>query len=252
MNENTGSFGQRAARTLTRLLIGLVVLALGGAVTFLLSQLNARTFTLQVRDDQLVVMKGRMLPAGALPYHPIDPSLADAYAPVPLEGLPPGGLLERRFTERDELDRVLFDLLEQLARPRIASDDPQALERGLYYLRRAERLNGLSEEQRRTLRGMQAEVSFYLARTRLDDARRQIVEAVAQLRLAADSRSRHARSANQMLSEVEPAAKALEDVLRRAVHSLSAPPPPSPPAEQPAPAPPPGPEASPTGPASPR
>ena len=227
MKENPGGFGRRLARTLTHLVVGLGVLALGGAVLFLLSQLNARTFTLEVQEDRLIIMKGRLLPAGALPFHPADPGLADAYAPLPLDGQPPGSLLERRFTERDELDRALFDLLERLARPRVMSDDPQALERGLYYVRRAEKLGGLSEEQRRTLGNLQAEVSFFLARSRLDDARRQLVEALAQLRLAADSRGRHARSANQMLSEVEPSVKALEESLRRAVHSLSAPPPPS-------------------------
>lgn len=214
--------GSRAMRTLTRLLVTLVVLALGGAVAFLLSQLNARTFTLAVDSGHLVVMKGRMLPWGAAPFRPSDVGLADTYAPIPLEGRDvPQSLLTQRFTERDELDRALFSELEALARPRIASDEPQRIERGVYYLRRAERLTGLSEEQRASLKRMQAEVAYYQARQKMEDARKLITEALAQLRLASESENRHARNAHQMLTVVEPATTALEQALRNAVHTLS-------------------------------
>lgn len=218
-------FGSRAMRAFTRLVVTLLVLAMGGAVAFLLSQLNARTFTLAVESGQLIVMKGRMLPWGAAPFQPSDTGLADTYAPVPLEGHDvPQSLLTERFSERDELDRALFTQLEALARPRIASDEPQRIERGVYYLRRAERLTGLSEEQRATLKRMQAEVAYYQARQKLDDARKLISEAMTQLQLASDSDNRHARNANQMLTEVKPATAALEEALRKAVHNLSAPP----------------------------
>jgi hypothetical protein len=218
-------FGSRAMRALTRLVVTLLVLAMGGAVAFLLSQLNARTFTLAVEDRQLIVMKGRMLPWGAAPFQPSDTGLADTYAPIPLEGHDvPQSLLTERFGERDELDRALFTQLEALARPRIASDEPQRVERGVYYLRRADRLTGLSEEQRATLKRMQAEVAYYQARQKMDDARKLISDALAQLKLAAESDNRHARNANQMLTAVEPATQALEEALRKAVHSLSAPP----------------------------
>ncbi|WP_224249690.1 IF-2 protein [Hyalangium gracile] len=235
-------FGARAMRTLTRLVVTLLVLAMGGAVAFLLSQLNARTFTLAVDSGQLIVMKGRMLPWGALPFRPSDVGLADTYAPIPLENHDvPASLLTQRFSERDELDRALFTQLEALARPRIASDEPPRVERGVYYLRRAERLTGLSEEQRTSLKRMLAEVAYYQARQRMEDARKLIAEALAQLRLASESDTRHARSANQMLSQVEPAANALEESLRKAVHTLSAPP-----SQEQAPAPTPTPPAAPT------
>ncbi len=217
-------FGSRAMRAFKRLVVTLLVLAMGGAVAFLLSQLNARTFTLEVEDGQLIVMKGRMLPWGAAPYRPSDAGLADTYAPIPLEGHEvPSSLLAERFSERDELDRALFPQLEALARPRIASDEPQKVERGVYYLRRAERLTGLSQEQRTTLKGLLAEVAYYQARQKLDDARKLIADALAQLRLAAEGDNRHSRNANQMLTKVEPSATKLEQDLRDAVHSLSAP-----------------------------
>src|SRR5215469_6294077 len=104
------SFTQRSKSAFARLLVFLLIVGLGSAVVFLLSQLNARTFTLQVSDNSLVVMKGRLFPTGMERYHPADPSLKDAYAPIPLEGTGIGSLSEQHFTERDDLDRALFDV----------------------------------------------------------------------------------------------------------------------------------------------
>ncbi len=209
--------------SLKKLVTFLLVLALGGAVAFLLSQLNARTYSLQVVDGNLVVMKGRMFPVGAEPYRPLDPALREAYAPIPLDGNSPGRLVDERFTERDELDRALFDLVGHFAKAKVNSEDPKVLEQGLFYLRRAEKLSGLSDEQRQSLQEMHSEVAYYLARSKLDHARSEVAEAMTQLKLAATTANRHAHSANQMILEVEPAAKALEEALRRAAHGLSAP-----------------------------
>jgi hypothetical protein len=235
--QNRQSFGRRATSAFTRLLVLLLILGLGGAVVFLLSERNARTFTLAQENGQLVVMKGRMLPTGAVPYRPGDARLADAYAPIAVEGRDVSALVEQKFTERDELDRALFPLLEGLARPKVQSDDPELLEKGLYYLRRAELLSGLTEEQRRTLETMKADVAFYLARQKLEQARRGVTEALAQLKLAAESRNRNTQRANQMLGTVGPAAQALEKALRAVEVNLDLPSMGSTPSETPGPAP---------------
>jgi len=222
MSSTSDSFGRRAGRAFTRLVVTLVVLGLIGAVGFLLSQLNARTFTLQQQDGKLLVMKGRMLPLGSEPYRPTEPPLAAAYAPFDLLGGTAAGLDGAKFDERDAMDRALFQLLEGLARPRLVSDDPAALSQGLVALARMQKLGGITDEQRKTLRSLESEVAFFQARTRLDQARRDIAEAVSQLRIAADSGTRHARAAHRMLAAVEPAAATLEEALRRAVYTLDA------------------------------
>jgi hypothetical protein len=224
------SFGRRATSAFTRLIVTLLVLGLGAAVAFLLSQLNARTFSLTQENGQLVVMKGRLLPTGAAPYQPGDARLADAYAPLAVEGRDVSSLVERKFTERDELDRALFPLLEMLAQPKVQSDDPAVLDKGLYYLRRAELLTGLTEEQRRSLGAMKTEVAFFQAKQKLEEARRGVTEALAQLKLAADTRNRNTQRANQMLTTVGPAALALERALRAVDASFDEPGPPPPPA----------------------
>ena len=220
MSSTSDSLGRRAGRAFTRLVVTLLVLGLLGAVGFLLSQLNARTFTLQTQDGKLLVMKGRMLPLGSEPYRPSEPALAAAYAPIDLLGGTAAGLEGARFDERDAMDRALFQFLEGLARPRLVSDDPVVLSQGLVTLARMQKLGGITDEQRKTLRSLESEVAFFQARTRLDQARRDIGEAVTQLRLAADSGTRHARAAHRMLAAVEPAAAVLEDALRRAVYTL--------------------------------
>lgn len=235
-------------RAVVRLLVVVVVLGLLGTVGFLLAQLNARTFTLEEQNGSLVVLKGRELPVGADPYKPPDPSLVEAYAPVPLDGMPVDpALLQQHFTERDELDRALFDVLEKLAAPRVASDDPSVLERGFFFLRRAEKLGGITPEQRSRLLKLKADVAFYQGRLKLDEARKLLAEGLSQLHVAADGQNKHSRSANQMLLAVEPPGKALEEALRAAVNQLSTPAAPAAPAQ---PATPPAPATAPAPPAA--
>src|SRR5438067_659896 len=61
------------------------------------------------------------------------------------------------------------------------------------------------------------------ARLKLEEAQHQIEEAISQLKIATEGQNRHARSANQMLMVVEPEAKVMVDVLRKAVNALSQP-----------------------------
>lgn len=220
--ESNQSFGSKVATAFKRLLITVALLGLAGVTVFLLSQENSRTYTLEVRDGKLVILKGRMMPMGADPWRP-PPELVDTYAPIDLKGTQPYGVLNVKYTDRDELDRALFGVLEGLAKPRVASDQPDELNDGLYYLRRADRLSGLSEEQKISLKTMKSDVAFYSARMKLEDAQRQIEEALSQLRISTESNNKHARSAYQMLTAVEPQAKNMIETLRKAVNALSAP-----------------------------
>lgn len=215
------SFGQKATKALVRLITLVGAVALLGVVGVLLAELNARTFTVEAQDGRLVIHKGRHLPLGVEPYKPSDPFLMDTYAPIPIDGPAPGSILSQKFRDRDELDRALFEVLEQQAKPRVVSDDPQTLEKGLYALRRAERLSGLSSEQKEALKRMQVEVSYFQARLKLDEARRMVAEAVSLLRVAAGSQNAHARSASAMIAVIEPQTKSLDDAIRTAVHQLA-------------------------------
>lgn len=212
--DNQPKFGTRLYRAFRNLVVFSLVLGAAGAAVYALSLLNSRTYSLEVRNGQLVVLKGRMMPTGAEPWLPSDPTLADTYAPIDLEGNTALTVVDKKYQERDELDRAMFSVLYMLAAPRIASDAPKDFEKALGYVRRAERLSGLSEDQRAQLKKAQVDLAFFLARVRLDDARRQLEEALAQLKLAAESDSRHKDEANLMLMAVEPQVKLLSGTLR--------------------------------------
>jgi len=65
-------------------------------------------------------------------------------------------------------------------------------------------------------------VAFYSARLKLEDAQKLLDDALTQLRLSTGTQNKHSRSAYQMLTTVEPQAKALVEALRKAVNGLSA------------------------------
>jgi hypothetical protein len=221
MTDANPTIRARAGRALTRFFVFVLLVAMAGGIGFLLSILNAHTYSLKVLDGKLTVYKGKMFPIGADPFRPSDSRLADAYAPIPLEGRAAGSLEGQRFTDRDDLDRALFTFLKDLADPKVDSDDPKKVDDGIALLSRMEKLSGITDDQRAALGRMKAEVAFDQAKLQLDEARRLIANALAQLKLAAESRTRHAENAHQMVSEVEPAAKQLEEVLRTAVHTTA-------------------------------
>lgn len=221
MTQPPQTFGQKTTRVVVRLVTLMGALALLGVVGILLAELNARSFTVVEDGGRLVIHKGRHLPIGMEPFKPSDIALADTYAPITIEGPVPGTILAEKFRDRDELDRALFEVLEQQAKPRVVSDDPATLEKGLYALRRAERLTGLSTEQKESLKRMQVDVSYFQARLKLDEARRIVGEAVGLLKVAAGSQNMHARSASAMIASIEPQTKSLEDAIRVAVHELA-------------------------------
>ncbi|MER2562873.1 MAG: IF-2 protein [Myxococcaceae bacterium] len=189
------------------------------------SLLNSRTWSLEVQGGQLIVARGKMLPMGTEAFQPADPLLAEAYAPLDLNGNTALAVVGQKFEDRDELDRALFSVIELLAKPRVSSDLKRDLDIGVALVKRAEALRGLSEQQRTTLGTLKAEVAYFLAKQRIDDARKQLDEALQQLKLAADADARHKKDATQLLLAVEPQVKSLSDTLRAAVQGLPPPPP---------------------------
>ncbi len=217
-----------AARSL---LAWVVILGLLGAVAYLISERNARSWSLTPEEGRLVVKKGLFFPIGRTDFKTTDPVLAKVYAPlVPPQGSAPPD--EKTFADQDELDRALYELLSGWAREDVASGDPARLERGLGFLERAMELPALSASQRDGLAALRAESGYYEARRLLEKARAELAEAAEKLRLTAGSRSPHAPDAESLLRQLAPAIDATTSVARAAgaARTPEAPPP------QPAPA----------------
>jgi hypothetical protein len=210
MAPSTASVVQRAASSLRRLLLFLLVLALLAAVGWLLAERNARRYWLVPEGGRLAVYQGILFPVGKRPFGSADPVAAEAYAPI---DAPPGAPVpgERAFGDRSELDQGLFEVLAGWARADIQSDDPERLARGLGYLARAEKLAGITGEQRDALRMLRAESGFHEARQLVARAAEALTDAREKLRLVTDSRSRKAADAFTLLRRLEPV---LEEVYR--------------------------------------
>ncbi len=204
----SASEAPRSALNVRRLGVGLAFVGLLGVVAWLLSERNHRTFSVERDQNQLVVMRGMMLPFGSKPYHPEDRALADAYAPIPVGSDSTGDLLNRTFHERDDLDQELFKALSSWIAARLAADTPEKLAEAVIYLRRVEKLSALSADQRRQLADLKAEAAYYEGKAKLDEALDGLRDALDKLETATDAKSRHAREASALLLQIAEPARA--------------------------------------------
>lgn len=212
MNDQTRPTG-RVSRLFKALLTWTLVLGLTAGVLYLLSERNSRTFALEQRGGELWVMRGRMFPVGVIAYEPDDALLAQAYAPLPVANDPIGRLdLAVTYSDRDRLDRALFSVLKDLVEIRVNLEDPGKLTEAMRLLRRAELLGGVTEEQRRQLRDLQARVAFFEGRARLDEAVIAARAAVEKLKLASDSFNKYSEAAGELHERIA----GLADQLARA------------------------------------
>jgi hypothetical protein len=184
-------------------LLVVAVLGLFAVVVYLLSERNARTYTLVLEDGYLSVKKGVMAPMGRSTFKTADPAQAQAYAPLKP---PPGFKLEdeRTFDDRGALDQALFEYLAKWARDDLAGEKPELVQRALTWLDRAEKLPGISGSQRDELRTLRAESGYYEARELLGKAADALRQARERLRVTAASTSRHAGEAGEALHQIDP------------------------------------------------
>jgi len=214
---------------LKSLLTTAIILVLLGAVGYLLSERNHRTYSLVRQGSTLVVMRGVMLPIGSEPYQPADRALAEIYAPIPIQNDSTGDLLSHTYSDRDELDRELFHTLSGWINARLSADNVEKLNEAVTYLHRAEKLSGITDDERKQLDEMRAEAGFYEGRAKLDEGLDSLSAALQKLELAAGSKSRHAREASALLLQIQEPVRAAVRAARVAptAASLLAPTPPS-------------------------
>lgn len=189
----------------------ILVLALLASIFYLLAERNRRFYFLSEDGGALVISRGSWMPSWTAPYQPDDPSIAKAYAPIPI----PAGveLSQRRFVERQDLDQALFEILLNWAEPRILDDEPEALEEGVMYLERAGLLPGISGEQFVRIRALRAEVAFSEGRSELVSALEILERVNERLSLAAGARTKKGRKATRLLEVLVPATQALNGAL---------------------------------------
>ncbi|GEM_PF-1544464 len=223
-----GGGSHPAVRFLKQVLICCLLLTLAAVTLYLLSERNSRRFKLSLSEQgELIVLKGRMMPFGFSRWAPPDLQTAETYAPFHLDGHVTSGLdLERVYDERDQLDRVLFDLHREAIEQRSGREDNETVEAVALLLRRAERLGGISDTQKAALRSLQIRNAFFEGRLRLEEAVRLLQKAVARLRLASEGEdSPYTAEAEALLSEIKghvsPMVQAVQNFRQNSVQAPS-------------------------------
>jgi len=180
----------------------LVMLTLGVAVLYLMSDLNHRTYRLAQVGDTMVVQKGKFLPTGFELYEPEEVRLREAYTPIALpEGeRVPGG---QRFEDRTDLDRAMFSILAAWARDQLGSDDLTISSSAADYIQRCILLPGVSEEQRRDISVLRADLSFRKGQNLLTGIVNQLEAAAEKFKQAIEQGTSFKGEAEKSLEQVQ-------------------------------------------------
>jgi len=157
-------------RIFATLMAVILIIALAGAVGYLLSDINHRRYRLHAAAGRLLIERGRFLPFGFEPFVPKAATLAEAYAPVTLpahkKDNPPAPEI---FDDRADVDRALFAMLAGWARQGMALNDGAALRSAASYIERSQLLPGLSEQQRVDLKTLRADLAYRTGKTLLTE-----------------------------------------------------------------------------------
>ncbi|MBT6175686.1 MAG: hypothetical protein HOI23_00465 [Deltaproteobacteria bacterium] len=186
----------------------LVMVGLIGAVLYLLSDLNRRTYRLAQVGQTMVVQKGKFMPTGFETYQPDESRLREAYAPISLPAgeKVPGG---QHFEDRTDLDRAMFSILAAWAREQLGSDDLTISSQAADYIQRCVLLPGVSEEQRRDIAVLRADLSFRKGQNLLTGIVNQLEAAAAQFKEAIEQGTSFQGEAQASLAQVQARIKVL-------------------------------------------
>lgn len=186
----------------------IVMLGLTGAVLYLLSDLNRRTYRLAQVGQTMVVQKGKFLPSGFETYQPDEARLREAYAPItlPTGEQVPGG---QRFEDRTDLDRAMFSILAAWARDHLGNDDLTISSQAADYIQRCILLPGVSEEQRRDIAVLRADLSFRKGQNLLTGIVNQLESAATQFKEAIEQGTSFKGQAQKSLAQVQERIKVL-------------------------------------------
>ena len=187
-----------------RFLLWMVILALLGAVGWLVSERNERRFRASVQGTLLVLERGRFFPTGSAAIPPTD----KVYGPIPIpagEKPPP----EMEFENQNALDRWLFDLLSGWARAAGKKGDGRT---AATLVDRASALPGLTGAQVAELTSLRADLAWDDAQGDLKSANDLIEAARRKLEAVRQGNGAHAADAASLSGKLEGVQRTLRDL----------------------------------------
>ena len=206
---NPGGFRKK----LSNMVIGLLILALVGAVLYLLSDRNSRTYFIVPEDGSLVVKKGRFLPFGETSIPTMDPMLAAAYAPIKIPKFAAQQNKES-FSERAELDQALADRLISWSRTLVERGKSATVRQAVVLLERVALLPVTNMTQKSKLEELYREVAFFQGRESLRAAQGALNESLNYFQRAKEAKSKIANRALHAVKVLKKMTKDLNQVVQ--------------------------------------
>ena len=203
---------------LSKLVLWLLVLGLLATVWWLGSERNARRFTAEARDGQLLIGRGRFFPFGSRLIDQDDGPLWNIYQPLRL----PAGSKEppdREFDEQAQLDQALFTEVLAAARQAEQKGDEASLGQADALAARASDLPGLAPSQLAELASLRGDLALTSSRSEVTAALKLVLRARARLEEAR-------RVGGDRLPQIEALANSL-DVAGSALQAAGQPTPPA-------------------------
>jgi hypothetical protein len=180
----------------------LVVVALGGVVFYLLSDIQQRKFQLRQDGQTLLIERGRFMPVGFEIYQPKLKSLKSVYVPLNL----PDGFnfgLPRVFNDRIELDFELFSLLSGWFRTTLETPEKRNFDNLEILMERMSALPSLAGEQRLELVRLKADYAYWEGRTIVEGIVDELERAKKAFTKAIDAGSTYSQDAQNRLKRLE-------------------------------------------------
>jgi hypothetical protein len=200
-------------KKLSNMVTGLLILALVGAVLYLLSDRNSRTYFIVPVDGNLVVKKGRFLPLGESELQSTDPMLASAYGPIKIPKFAAQQNKES-FAERAELDQALADRLISWSRTFVERDNSTAVRQAVVLLERVALLPVTNMQQKAQLEELYREVAFFQGRESLRAAQAALTESLNYFQRAKEAKSKIANRALHAVKVLNKMTKDLNQVVQ--------------------------------------
>ncbi len=202
-NEETSQSGKSGGkRGINGCLVLILVLLLGGVIVYLLSVINSQRYYLYAKDGQLVIEQGLFLPVGSKAFVPADGTLYEQYAPL---NIPAGEILPEKSTYSNlgELNRRLFGLLSSWTKKSMAEKEAKAFDKAIYYVDRARRLSGLSDDQQKELKGLRGELAYIDGERLVKMAFDDLAKALKSFKLAGELGGSKHKEAEKWIIEID-------------------------------------------------
>lgn len=158
------------------LLLVVLVFCLLGVITYLWGQLNMHSFYLVQKERSLIVSRGAAVPYMTRHFVPQNKQERVAYAPIDLPARWEGPA-KMKFADRAELDRGIFNIVEEVLRQEFYGGRLPNMARVDAVMERVRHLTGLTDKDRQNFSTLEGDFAYLKTRQVIDGLPAQLQDA---------------------------------------------------------------------------